>query len=149
MEQMIFSQIKLNRSRTLEIVANLSVEQVKGIPNGFNNNILWHVGHILTIQERLAFRLIQDTLELSESLMDLFLNGTKPADWQTAPPDMLTLLPLLEEQPSRIKRRLQGRLDEQITIPFRDMSRLKEVLIFSIGHEALHTGYIMAMKKIV
>lgn len=149
MEQTIFSQIELNRSRTLEIVADLSTEQVNLIPNGYNNNILWHVGHILTTQERLAFRLIQDTLDLHESLMAFFLNGTKPADWQTTPPDILTLLPLLKEQSVRIKQRLQGRLDEQITLPFKDMNLLKEVLIYSIGHEALHVGYIMAMKKVV
>jgi|DewCreStandDraft_2_1066082.scaffolds.fasta_scaffold13470_3 hypothetical protein len=149
MEQIIFNQIELNRSRTLEIITNLTSEQVNVTPNGYNNNILWHVGHILTTQERLSYRLIQEPLELPESLMALFLNGTKPADWQTPPPDMSTLLPLLKEQPTRMKQRLEGRLEEQITIPFKDLKRLGEVLIFSIGHEALHVGYIMAMKKLV
>lgn len=149
MEQIIFSQIELNRSRTLSVAAGLSERQADLIPQGFNNNIRWHLGHILTTQERLSLRLIQETLELPEDLMSLFLNGTKPGDWQTAPPDLPTIIALLEEQPGRIQKRLQGRLEENITVPFKDFEQLGEALIFCIGHEATHTGYIMALKKAI
>ncbi|GGG25988.1 DinB family protein [Paenibacillus abyssi] len=147
MEQIVFSQIELNRSRTLALVAELSEQQADVVPPGFNNNIRWHLGHILTTQERLAFRLIPEPLDLPEELMSLFVNGTKPADWQTSPPDLPALIKLLEEQPGRIRARLQGRLEEKITVPFKDFGRLDEVLVFSIGHEATHAGYIMALKR--
>jgi hypothetical protein len=149
MENIIFKQIELNRSSTLDIAAGLNEKQADVIPHGFNNNIRWHLGHILTVQERLAFRLIQEPLDLSEELMNMFLNGTKPADWQTIPPDLQTLRKLLEEQPGKLRQRLQGRLDTKITIPFKEFNRLDEVLVYSIGHEAIHIGYMMALKKAV
>lgn len=147
MEDLIFSQIEFNRSRTLALAAELSEEQADTIPPGFNNNIRWHLGHILTTQERLSLHFIEEPLGLPESLTSLFLNGTKPADWQTAPPDLPTLLKLLEEQPGRIRERLQGRLGEKLAIPFKEFTRLEEVAVYSIGHEATHAGYMMALKK--
>lgn len=149
MDHLLLSQIELNRSRTLDIVSELSEKAADVIPNGFNNNIRWHLGHILTTQERLAFRFIQEQLDLPEDLMGLFVNGTKPADWQTAPPDLPTLRKLLAEQPGRIGPRLQGRFEEKLIVPFKDFSRLGEVIVYSIGHEAVHAGYIMALKKAV
>lgn len=149
MEAVIFNQIELNRSRTLEIAGELSESFADVVPHGFNNNIRWHLGHIVTTQERLAYRLIGEKLELPEELMGLFLNGTKPADWQTAPPDVPTLMGLLQNQPNRIRVRLHGRLDEPLTVPFKQLTSLKEALIFSIGHEATHAGYILALKRAV
>jgi hypothetical protein len=147
MESIIFSQMELNRNRTLEVIAGITEEQADIVPKGFNNNIRWNIGHILTAQERMAFRLIGEPMELPEELMNLFLNGTKPADWQSAPPDLATLRELLEGQQARLRERLKGRLNEKLTVPFRDFGTLAEALIFSIGHESLHAGYIMALKR--
>ncbi|MGG2196737.1 DinB family protein [Paenibacillus validus] len=149
MDSIVFSQLALNRSRTLAVVAELSEKTADVVPNGFNNNIRWHLGHILTTQERLAFRLLGEPLELPEELTSLFVNGTKPADWQTSPPDLAALRQLLEEQPKRHRQRLQGRLNDKLTVAFKEFTRLDEVLMFSIGHEATHAGYIMALKKAV
>lgn len=149
MDALIFSQIAVNRGRTMEIVADLSESFLDIIPNGFNNNIRWHLGHIVTTQERLAFRLIDEPLELPGPFMSMFVNGTKPADWQTAPPSLEKLLELLEKQPERIQERLQGRLEEKLTIPFKQMTSLDEALVYSIGYEAMHAGYMMALKKAV
>lgn len=149
MEKLLFSQLELNRSRTLEIAAGLTEREADVIPIGFNNNIRWHLGHILTTQERLALRLIQEPLGLPEELTRLFVNGTRPADWSSAPPELPELLKLLTEQPDRLRKRLEGRLEEKLTVPFKDFSQLSEALVFSIGHEAMHAGYMMALKRAV
>lgn len=149
MEPIVFNQVELHRSRTLALIAELSENQADAVPQGFNNNIRWHLGHILTTQERFAFLFIEEPLSLPQELMNLFLNGTKPEDWQTAPLDLPSLVKLLKEQPSQIQQRLQGRLEEQITVPFKEFKRLDEVLLFGTCHEAMHAGYIMALKKAV
>jgi uncharacterized damage-inducible protein DinB len=152
LESVVFDQLKRNRDRTLAVLDSVTEQQADVIPAGFNNNIRWHVGHILTTQERFALRLIGEPLGLPEELTSLFLNGTKPADWEGAspeagPPDLSTLRRLLEEQPERLCELVQGRLEEKLTVPFKELGTLGEALIFSIGHEAAHTGYIMALKK--
>ncbi|WP_240041243.1 DinB family protein [Paenibacillus ginsengarvi] len=149
METIIFRQLDMNRSRTLQFVSDVTEQQADIVPEGFNNNIRWNLGHILTVQERFAFRLLGEPMDLPEELMSLFGNGTKPADWQGAPPTLEELRKLLEEQNERFRERLTGRMDDKLQIPFRELDRLSDVLIFSIGHEALHAGYIQALKRAV
>mgnify|MGYP001443397944 CR=1 FL=1 len=146
-ETLIFSMLEMNRNRTLAYVDNVTEQQADVIPKGFNNNIRWHLGHILVAQERMAFRLIGEPLGLPDGLVSLFLNGTKPADWVTPPPDLATLRRLLEEQQGRIRERLTGRLAEPLAVPFKDLKRLDEALLFSMTHEANHAGFIWALKK--
>lgn len=149
MEAIIFHQIQVARDRTLSLMEHISEQQADIVPAGFNNNLRWHIGHILTTHERLSFRLIEEQLELPEELMALFVNGTKPADWQTTPPDLSVLRKLLMEQPSRIQKRLEGRTEESLKVPFKDLNQLGEVLLFMASHEALHAGYMMALKRAV
>ncbi|KIL35095.1 hypothetical protein SD71_15715 [Cohnella kolymensis] len=149
MESIIFNQIEFSRKRTLDVVSPVSEQHADIVPKGFNNSIRWNLGHILTIQERLAFELIREQPDLDANLMGFFMKDTKPSDWQSAPPDLPTLFELLKEQPRRLQQRLQGRLAEPLVTPFRGVTRLDELLILTIGHEGLHTGYIMAQKRAV
>jgi hypothetical protein len=149
METIVFKQLEMNRSRTLDVLAGVTEQQAVTIPEGFNNHILWNAGHILIIQERLALRLIGDTQELTNERWSQFLNGSKPAEWQETPPSLAEVRKLLEEQQQRLRQRLEGRLNEPLTVSFKGLESLEEALIFSIGHEATHAGYIMALKKAV
>lgn len=149
MESIIFHQIQVARDRTLSLMEQINEEQANVIPSGFNNNLRWHIGHILTTHERLSFRLLEEKFELPEELMALFVNGTKPDDWQCTPPELPVLRKLLAEQTSRIKERMQGRIEEKLKVPFKDFDKLGEVLIFMASHEALHAGYMMALKRAV
>lgn len=148
-ETLIFRMLDMNRSRTLATAENVTERQADIIPDGFNNNIRWHLGHILVTLERMAFRLIGEPLGLPDELVNMFVNGTKPADWVTPPPDLATLRRLLEEQPGRIRERLEGRLTEPLKVTFKDLTRLDEALVFGISHEATHAGFIWALKKAV
>ena len=149
MESTLFRLLEVNRERTLELIDSTDPALLQVIPDGFNNNLHWHIGHILTTQERLAFRFIGEKLELEESLMNCFVNGTKPADWTEGVPEVSQLIPLLREQPGRIRSRLAGKLNQSITIPFKDFTTLSEVLLFSLSHEGLHQGYMMALRRAV
>ncbi|MBC7887461.1 MAG: DinB family protein [Ferruginibacter sp.] len=40
-----------------QMVAELSVEDLNFIPGGFNNNIAWHLGHIISVQQSLCYGL--------------------------------------------------------------------------------------------
>lgn len=147
MEQALFDMLEVNRGRTLEIIHSTDPSLLKIIPPGFQNHLHWHIGHILTTQERLAFRLIGEPLELEERLMSFFLNGTKPEDWTEPAPELPVLLELLQEQPARIRKRLAGKTGLPLKVPFKDFTTLGEVLLFSLSHEGLHQGYMMALRR--
>ena len=66
MESTLFRLLEVNRGRTLELIDSTDPALLHVIPDGFNNSLHWHIGHILTTQERLAFRFIGEKLELEE-----------------------------------------------------------------------------------
>lgn len=43
------------RARLLALTTNLSVEQYNSIPDGFNNNIIWNMGHTLAVAENYLY----------------------------------------------------------------------------------------------
>ncbi|WP_289139088.1 DinB family protein [uncultured Brevibacillus sp.] len=44
--EVLFRQLQDYRSETLHAVEGLTEEEVNIVPKGFNNNILWNLGHI-------------------------------------------------------------------------------------------------------
>ena len=53
--------LKATRSNIAKLVEGLSIEQLNHIPEGFNNNLAWNIGHILVTQELLIYRLSNQT----------------------------------------------------------------------------------------
>ena len=48
--------IKLPRVHLLDVVKDLSIEQLNHIPDGFNNNIIWNLAHIVATQQNICYK---------------------------------------------------------------------------------------------
>ncbi len=82
-------------------------------PEGFNNTIHWHVGHMLTVAEQFMFGFPKKSESLPANYMEFFATGTKPADWHGEVPSVQELSVQLQEQLNSIKRfRLQAFLND-------------------------------------
>ncbi|MDF2963068.1 MAG: DinB family protein [Paenibacillus sp.] len=149
LEQDLFLQMDLIRERTLQQIESVTEETADIIPPGHRNTLRWNLGHILTVHENLCFKQIGAPFSLPETYPALFGNGTKPSDWQIAPPSLETLTLELKQQPLRIKQALSGRLDERLPQPFKGIETLRGVIGFSLYHEGVHTGIIMSLRKAI
>jgi uncharacterized damage-inducible protein DinB len=147
MKEDLFLQLDMVRQRTFQQLEGITEETADITPHGYRNTMRWNLGHILTVQENLCFKLAGHPFELPETYPDFFASGTKPADWQTEPPSLETLKAQLTEQSLRIKQKLSERLDEKPPAPFRGIDTVGGMITFSLYHEGLHTGYMMAMRK--
>ena len=58
MREFLFNQLKAVRGDTINVVKELSESQADSIPEGFNNNIRWNLGHVYVVQELFAFAFI-------------------------------------------------------------------------------------------
>ena len=47
--------IKKTRVSLLELVKDLSTEQLNKIPDGFNNNIIWNLAHMIAAQQGVCY----------------------------------------------------------------------------------------------
>ena len=152
MRKFLFDQLKVIRSNTLNSVKQLSESQADSVPEGFNNNIRWNLGHVYLVQERFAFGFAQEPMLMPQGFTDLFGRDTRPSEWKVQPPTLPDLIQLLEDQTSRIEEKLSNRLDEAVVKPFAMPSGLTlrtigEFLTFSMYHEGMHVQTIKMLKR--
>ena len=115
------------RSSLYQAVKGLSTEQLQAMPNGFDNNIAWNLGHVLIVQQRLLYSRCGLPLSVPEEMLPLYLPGTSPADWQ-AQPDAQELVELLVAQQEQLEAdyaagRFQERPFDSYTTAFRCLYR--------------------------
>ena len=152
MQNFIFDQLKIIRSNTVNEAKGLSESQADLVPEGFNNNIRWNLGHVYLVQEKFAFGFTDEPMQLPDGFAELFGGKTKPSDWKVQPPSLPELVKMLEDQTSRIKEKLSDRLNEVVAKPLNMPSGLTlktigEFLAFSMYHEGQHVQTIKMLKR--
>ena len=69
--------LRKTRENILNACEELSWDQIIQVPVGFNNNILWNVGHILATQQVLCYSLSYLDTKLPASFVSKYRKGTK------------------------------------------------------------------------
>ena len=137
-------------------LTGLSVEQLTAIPQGFNNNILWNVGHLLHYQIEFTYSLSGAKSPLPESIAEKmgawFGNSTSPKNWTEQPDSTLII-----EHFKSIGDRLVADHAKGVFAGFKPIKpfgnlqwdTLQHALIFHLAHEGMHMASIGALKKFV
>lgn len=149
MSELLMKSFKLTRGIFVKTVDALAESNVDVQPEGFNNTIHWHVGHVLTVAEQIMFGFPKESSHLPVKYMELFATGTKPADWQGDVPSIQELSAQLKEQIKRIKEIPAESFAERLKTPFLGQETFGELANFAIFHEANHLGQIHAMKRVI
>jgi len=149
MTQLLFIQFEMTREYFIKIVESVSKEQTDVQPDGFNNTIHWHTGHVLTITEQTMFGFPHVTTHLPTNYIELFGNGTKPADWTGDIPSMDQLIVQLKGQLTRLKQISTEQLDQDLDTPYLGCKTGGELAGLTLMHEATHMGQIQAMKSMI
>ncbi len=148
-EDQVFNQMAVIRSKTMKWFESIDLSIIDIQPANFNNTIHWHAGHILFVQDRLTLHLTGQEPVLPKEYQGWFGNGTKPADWVTAPPSFEVLLQQLRDQPARLQHYLTGKLADKLTMAFINFETLGESLNYTFYHEGIHLGYLMAINRAI
>ncbi|WP_149096435.1 DinB family protein [Paenibacillus terrae] len=146
-------QLEITRGNLYNVLESVSETSADKQPAGFSNTIRWNVGHILTVAEMFIFNNRQ-TSGLPKEYNNLFAPGTKPSDWTGEPIPLSTLLAQLQDQAVRIKQHVEIHSDETLPEPLKlgpvlQLNSMGEVCNLALFHEAMHTGFIHALKRIV
>lgn len=147
----IIDQLSFARQVTLQTVKEVTEEQARKIPAGFNNNLLWNLGHLFLYTEQFAFGPAQEEMEIPGGFREMFAMGAKPADWTAPPPSLAELLKLLADQPNRIREKLSARLTEKVAKPLAfpgiTLTTVGELLTFNLYHEGVHIQAIRTLMR--
>jgi len=154
MENYIIKQLKFIRENTVSTVKGIDDEISMIIPEGFNNNIKWNLGHIYVVQERFAFHFIGEKMEIPDCFNELFDPRTQPAKWEKQTPSINELIDLLVYQTIRIESLLASRMKEVVKEPYTTsagltLATVEEFLSFCLYHEGMHFDAIKSIKRIV
>ena len=148
----IFEITESSRKFLSELIENLTLEQLNTIPAGFNNNIIWNIGHIIVVQQMLVYNLSGLPLSISADCVARYKKGTKPTE-NASESEVEMLKELLF---STIK---QTEIDVRNAV-FKDFTdftvmtgfvikNANDAIAFNYYHEAIHTGVIMTLRKLV
>jgi uncharacterized damage-inducible protein DinB len=149
MSQLFFKHFEVARNNFIKTVDSFDEAITDIQPQGFNNNLHWHVGHVLTVTEQFLFGFPKKTAYLPANYLELFGNGTKPAVWQGDVPSVKELSHQLKDQLKRVKEIPVESFQQQLKTPFLGQETFAELANFSIFHETLHLGQIQAMKRVI
>jgi uncharacterized damage-inducible protein DinB len=149
MSELLIKHFELARGKFINYVVELE-EGISDIqPEGFNNTIHWHVGHVLTVAEQFMFGFPKKSTELPASYMTLFASGTSPAAWQGDVPPVKELIAQLKGQIARINGIPAESFEQKLKTPFLGQETFGELANFAIFHESIHLGQMQAMKRII
>jgi uncharacterized damage-inducible protein DinB len=149
MSELLFKHYELARERFIKSVTELGEGIADVQPEGFNNTIHWHVGHVLTVAEQFMFGFPKKSTQLPSNYMELFASGTSPAAWQGDVPQLQELIVQLQEQVTRIKEIPAKSFNQRLKTQFLGQETFGELTNFAIFHESIHLGQIQAMKHVI
>jgi len=144
--------IKQPRIKILDEIKDFSIEQLNEIPAGFNNNILWNLGHMVAAQQGVCYA----RAGLPKVIDDAFFMAYKP---DSKPEKFIDAAEF-----EHIKDLMFSTLDQLIadlqnnsftnypTWTTRygvEIANIDEAIRFLPFHEGLHVGYIMSLRKVV
>lgn len=144
---------KATRENTLNVIKNLSLDEFNMIPEGFSGNIIWHLGHMVLTHHGLVYKLNGLEDRFDNDFVNKYKKGSVPIKSVTQE-ELQEIIGLLESQISEFESDLKkedffGDNIAYMTSYNFEMKSLEESVTFNNLHQALHLGYIMALKRVV
>lgn len=150
----VFKAWKTSRLLIANYFEKYNLEQLNHIPEGFNNNLIWNIGHIVVIQQRLAYEGAGLDPHVSAEYFEKYQGGTKP-DGKATQQEVDELKELLKS----LAEQTEVDFDNVIlqSQPYKErttgsgfhLSSIQDALEFNNYHEAMHLGAMMAIRKFV
>lgn len=144
--------IKNIRRFLLDLVSELSTEQLNEIPTGFNNNIIWNLGHLVAAQQGICYFRSNVPMVVTEEFFNNFKGGSKPERaFSPAEIDQIkaSLIDSLDEFERDLNKKLFVSYTSVITRYGIEFKHIDDAIDFLPFHEGMHMGVIMSLKKLV
>lgn len=142
-----------NRKLLERFIETHTLEELNKVPIGFNNNIIWNIGHSIATQQLLTYGLSGLTPKISMDFINKYKKGTKPE------------VAVTQQEVDKIHTVLftaLGQLQEDYEVGlFKDfkeytlstsggtLSKVEHGLEFNNFHEGLHLGCCIQLSRLV
>jgi hypothetical protein len=140
------------RKLLIELTKELSTEQINKVPAGFNNNIIWNMGHLISAQEGVCYKRSGLELKTDEIFFQSYRPGTKPegfVDNDEVERIKTLLLSTLDELEADYNAGIFKNYTSVVTRYGIEISNIEDAINFLPFHDGLHMGCIVALKRLV
>ncbi|MDG1714343.1 DinB family protein [Lacinutrix sp.] len=129
----------------------LSLAQLNAIPKGFNNNIIWNIGHSIVTEQILVYKLSGLKPNVSDALIEKYKKGTKP-DGKATQTDVEELKALafstIEHTKADFSSKVFSTYNEYtLSTTGNTLTNVNQAIQFALIHEGMHAGYILALLR--
>lgn len=147
-----FEIIRKTRQSLLNTIADLTIDQLNEVPAGFNNNIIWNLGHLVAAQQGLCYTRGGHQMHIEDSFFQSYKPDTKPQGY------------ISEPEVEKIKQLFTSTIDQTEEDcknnkfePYKSWTtrsgivanNIKDAIGFVVFHEGFHTGYIQALRHCI
>jgi len=144
--------LRASRTRLLGIIATINHEILLKIPKGFNNNILWQIGHCISSQQRHMYMRSGLPMYISNDFMESFKIGSSPNSWSVIP-DVDELKRLLIDTVNHLESDLESGLfvnyePFELSMGFQVKNHI-HALQAANYHEAEHSGRVFTYLQLL
>lgn len=147
-----FEILKKNRELILKVVEGLSIEQLNKIPEGFNNNIVWNIAHLVVTQQLLCYTFSGLPVSISDKLLNSFRKGTAPVD-EVSLEEYEEIKKLFSQLPTQLESDYNAGIfksyQEYTTSVAITLKDIDSAIAFNNLHEGIHLGVILGLKKLL
>ena len=140
------------RKSLLTITEGLTVEQLNEVPAGFNNNIIWNLGHVVAAQQSICYKRTSTEIRVDEAFFNTYKPDTKPdglVDIQQIEKIKELLLTTVDQLETDYTNTAFGNYIAFTTRYGVPLSSVDEAIDFLPFHEGFHLGYIAALKHVI
>jgi hypothetical protein len=139
----------------LSKIETLTVEQLNMIPEHFNNNIIWNIGHMTAVVNGLCYRNSGLPAVIDENYIHPFLSGTKPKEFINE-----YEINIMKQQFINIVSRLNTDLESGVFEHYKKAEKIEEVFGIKVEtvsdaikyltlHDGIHFHAIFTLKRIL
>jgi len=150
--QQVFETTIKSRNMILRILQNYTLEQLNKIPAGFNNNLIWNIGHIIVAQQVLVYKLSGLPMMIADEMVDKYKNGSKPeqdVNQEELDEIKILLFDTINKTATDYNNGIFKTYNEYTTSIGFNLKNTEEAIVYNNFHEGLHLGIMMTIRKFI